>query len=30
MKNLKVALLQIMPEDALDGNIQKGLNYYRK
>lgn len=30
MKNLKVALLQLMPEDTLDGNIQKGLKYCRK
>jgi len=30
MNNLKVALLQLMPEDTLDGNLQKGLNYCRK
>lgn len=30
MKNLKVALLQLMPEETLDGNIQKGLEYCRK
>ncbi|NRT72909.1 carbon-nitrogen hydrolase family protein [Clostridium beijerinckii] len=30
MKNLKVALLQLMPEDTLDGNLQKGLSYCRK
>jgi predicted amidohydrolase len=30
MQNLKVALLQLMPEDTLDGNIQKGLKYCRK
>ena len=30
MKNLKVALLQLMPEDTLDGNMQKGLKYCRK
>lgn len=30
MKNLKVALLQIMPEDTLDGNMKKGLEYCRK
>ena len=30
MKNLKVALLQLMPEDTLDGNLQKGLIYCRK
>jgi predicted amidohydrolase len=28
--NLKVALLQIMPEDSLEGNLQKGLEYCRK
>lgn len=30
MKSLKVALLQLMPEDTLDGNLQKGLEYCRK
>lgn len=30
MNNLKVALLQLMPEDTLDGNLQKGLEYCRK
>lgn len=30
MKNLRVALLQIMPEDTLDRNMQKGLEYCRK
>ncbi|NMF07614.1 carbon-nitrogen hydrolase family protein [Clostridium beijerinckii] len=30
MKNLKVALLQLMPEDTLNGNLQKGLSYCRK
>lgn len=30
MKNLKVALLQIMPEDSLEDNLQKGLEYCRK
>ena len=30
MKNLKVALLQLMPEDMLEGNLQKGLEYCRK
>ncbi|MDF2588523.1 MAG: Hydrolase, carbon-nitrogen family [Anaerocolumna sp.] len=30
MRNLKVALLQIMPEETLDGNLQKGLEYCRK
>ncbi|WP_243186664.1 carbon-nitrogen hydrolase family protein [Clostridium intestinale] len=28
--NLKVALLQIMPEDSLEDNLQKGLEYCRK
>ncbi len=28
--NLRVALLQIMPEDSLEGNLQKGLEYCRK
>lgn len=30
MKNLKVALLQLLPEDALDSNLQKGWDYCRK
>jgi predicted amidohydrolase len=30
MRNLKVALLQIMPEDTLEGNLHKGLEYCRK
>lgn len=30
MKNLKVALLQILPENDLDGNLQKGLEYCKK
>jgi predicted amidohydrolase len=30
MKSLKVALLQLMPEDTLDGNLHKGLEYCRK
>jgi len=30
MRNLKVALLQIMPEETLEGNLQKGLEYCRK
>lgn len=30
MKNLKVALLQLMPEDTIEGNLQKGLEYCRK
>lgn len=30
MKNLKVALLQVMPEDTLEGNMQKGLGCCRK
>lgn len=30
MGNLKVALLQIMPEETLEGNLQKGLEYCRK
>jgi len=30
MNNLKVALLQLMPENTLDGNLQKGLKYCRK
>lgn len=27
MKNFKVTLLQIMPEDTLEGNLIKGLEY---
>lgn len=30
MKNLKVALLQLMPESTLEGNLQKGMLYCRK
>lgn len=30
MRSLKVALLQILPEDTQDGNLQKGLEYCRK
>lgn len=30
MRNLKVALLQLMPEDTLEGNIKKGLDYCKK
>jgi len=30
MKNLKVALLQLLPEVTLDGNLQKGWDYCRK
>lgn len=30
MKNLQVALLQLMPENTLDGNLRKGLLYCRK
>ncbi|MFO7612776.1 MAG: carbon-nitrogen hydrolase family protein [Clostridia bacterium] len=30
MKNLKIALLQLMPEDTIDGNLRKGLDYCRK
>jgi predicted amidohydrolase len=30
LKNLKVALLQLMPEDTLEGNLEKGLEYCRK
>jgi predicted amidohydrolase len=30
MKSLKVALLQLMPEDTLEGNLQKGLEYCRR
>ncbi|HOO28284.1 MAG TPA: carbon-nitrogen hydrolase family protein, partial [Lachnospiraceae bacterium] len=27
MKNLKVALLQLLPDDTIDGNLEKGLKY---
>lgn len=30
MENLKIALLQLPPENTLDGNLQKGLQYCRK
>lgn len=30
LKNLKVALLQLMPEETLEANLQKGLEYCRK
>lgn len=30
MKNLKVALLQLLSEDSLDGNLKKGMEYCRK
>lgn len=30
MKNLKVALLQLLPEETLEGNLLKGLEYCRK
>lgn len=30
MESLKVALLQLFPEDTLDGNLQKGLHYCKK
>ncbi|WP_411678409.1 carbon-nitrogen hydrolase family protein [Caproicibacter sp.] len=30
MKNLKVALLQLLSEDTLDGNLKKGMRYCRK
>lgn len=30
MKNLKAALLQLLPEETLEGNLQKGLEYCRK
>jgi predicted amidohydrolase len=30
MKNLKVALLQLMPEETLEGNLKKGLEYCQK
>lgn len=29
MQNLKIALLQILPEPSLEGNLQKGLSYCR-
>lgn len=29
MENLKIALLQILPEHTLEGNLQKGLSYCR-
>lgn len=30
MKSLKIALLQLLPENTLDGNLQKGQEYSRK
>ncbi len=30
MKSLKIALLQLLPEDTLEGNLKKGLEYCRK
>lgn len=30
MKILKVALLQLLPENALDKNLRKGMEYCRK
>jgi predicted amidohydrolase len=30
MTNLKVALLQLMPEETLEGNLQKGLEYCKR
>lgn len=30
MKNLKVALLQLLPVDTMEGNLQKGLDYCKK
>lgn len=30
MKNLRVALLQLLPEETLDGNLRKGMEYCRK
>lgn len=30
MNNLKVALLQLLPEETLEGNLQKGLKYCKK
>lgn len=30
MNHLKVALLQLLPENTLDGNLQKGLHYCKK
>ncbi len=30
MESLRIALLQIMPEETLDGNLQKGVTYCKK
>lgn len=30
MHNLKIALLQLLPENTLDGNLQKGMKYCKK
>lgn len=30
MKNQKVALVQLIPDDTLDGNMQEGFEYCRK
>jgi len=30
MKNIKIALLQLMPEDSLEGNLKKGIQYCKK
>ena len=30
MKNLRIALLQILPKDSLEGNLKKGIEYCRK
>jgi len=30
MNNLKVALMQLMPEDTMEGNLKKGMEYCRK
>lgn len=30
MENIKVALLQLLPEETLEGNLQKGLEYCKK
>ena len=30
MKNLKIALLQLLPEHSLEGNLKKGIEYCRK
>lgn len=30
MENLKIALLQLMPEDSIEGNLKKGLDYCRQ